>query len=68
MNYLGMDRCCTARFMLGCSWILHKLKIRYESQSWSYDSWIYNYLYTQFLSPLMLWVRIPIRARCTTLC
>ena len=32
---------------------------------WSYGSWIYNYL---CLSPLMLWVRISIRARCTALC
>jgi len=37
------------------------------SWSWSYGSWIYNYLYNQCLSPLM-WVRISIRARCTTLC
>ena len=39
---------------------------------WSYGSWIYNYMYlhicNQCLSPLMLWVRISIRARCTTLC
>jgi hypothetical protein len=35
---------------------------------WSYGSWIYNYLCNQCLSPLMLWVRILIRARCTTLC
>ena len=35
---------------------------------WSYGSWIYSYLYNQCLSPLMLWVRISIRARCTTLC
>jgi len=33
-----------------------------------YGSWIYNYLCKQCLSPLMLWVRISIRARCTTLC
>ena len=33
-----------------------------------YASWIYNYLCNQCLSPLMLWVRISIRARCTTLC
>ena len=38
------------------------------SPSWSYGSWIYNYLCNQYLSPLMLWVRISIRARCTTLC
>ena len=35
---------------------------------WSYGSWIYNYLCNHCLSPLMLWVRISIRARCTTLC
>ena len=33
---------------------------------WSYGSLICNYLRNQCLSPLM-WVRIPIRARCTTL-
>ena len=35
------------------------------SWPWSYGSWIYNYLCNQYLSPLMLWVRISIRARCT---
>jgi hypothetical protein len=29
---------------------------------------MYNYLCNQCLSPLMLWVRISIRVRCTTLC
>jgi hypothetical protein len=38
------------------------------SWPWSYGSWIYNYLSNQRLSPLLLWVRISIRARCTTLC
>jgi hypothetical protein len=38
------------------------------SWSWSYGSWIYNYLCNQCLSPLMLWVQVLIRARCTTLC
>ena len=33
--------------------------------SWSYGSWIYNYLYNQCLSPLTLWVKIPLTARCT---
>ena len=37
------------------------------SWPWLYDSWIYNYLCNQCLSQLM-WVRISIRARCTTLC
>ena len=28
--------------------------------SWSYDSWIYNYLCNQWLSPLTLWVRLGV--------
>ena len=39
-----------------------------SSWPWSYSSWIYNYICNQCLSPLMLWVRISIRAKCTTLC
>ena len=42
-----------------------------KGASWpcSYDSWIYNYLCNQCLSPLMLWVESRSgRARCTTLC
>jgi len=35
------------------------------SWSWSYGSWIYNYICNQCLSPLTLWVRIPIKAKCT---
>ena len=40
------------------------------SWSWSYGSWIYTYLCNQFLSPLTLWVRTPIRRGVldTTLC
>jgi hypothetical protein len=30
--------------------------------SWSYGSWIYNYLCSQCLSLLKLWVRIPLMA------
>ena len=33
--------------------------------SWSYGSWIYNYLCNQCLSPLKLWVRIMLMVRCT---
>ena len=36
--------------------------------SWSDGSWIYNYQCNQCLSPLRLWIRIPLMARCTTLC
>ena len=42
--------------------------LRGPSWPWSYGSWIYDYLCNQCLSPLMLRVRISIRARCTTLC
>ena len=40
------------------------------SWSWSYGSWIYNYLCNQYLSPLTLWVRIQLRRGVldTTLC
>jgi hypothetical protein len=31
------------------------------SKSWSYGSWIYNYLCNQCLSPLTLWVQIQLR-------
>ena len=40
----------------------------WPSWPWSYGSWIYNYLCNQCLSPLVFWVWISIRARCTTLC
>jgi len=33
--------------------------------SWSYCSWIYNYLCNQCLSPLKLWVWTPYMPRCT---
>ena len=35
--------------------------------SWSYGSWIYNYLCNQCQSPLTLWIWIPLIARCTVL-
>ena len=35
------------------------------SWSWSYYSWICNYLCNQCLSPLTLWVWTPFMARCT---
>ena len=31
------------------------------SWSWSYGSWIYSYLYNQYLSPLTMWAGIPPR-------
>jgi hypothetical protein len=47
---------CWHQRLLGPSW------------PWSHDSWIYNNLCNRCLSPLMLWVRLPLRTRCTTLC
>jgi len=35
------------------------------SLSWSYCSWICNYLYNQCISPLKWWVQTPFMARCT---
>jgi len=35
------------------------------SWTWSYCSWIYNYLCNQCLSPLKLCARIPFMATCT---
>jgi hypothetical protein len=35
--------------------------------SWSYGSWIYNYLCNRCLSSLKLWVWTPFMARCTRL-
>ena len=33
--------------------------------SWAYGCWIYNYLCNQRLSPLKLWIQIPLMVRCT---
>ena len=37
----------SSKLLWGCLW------------SWSYGSWIYNYLCNQCLSPLKLWVQTP---------
>ena len=41
-----------------------------DRRLWSYGSWVYNYLCNQCLSPLTLWVWIPLRRGLlnTTLC
>ena len=49
-------------------WIIYVIFLVEGLWPWSYGSWIYNYLCNQCVSPLMLWVQISIRARCTTLC
>jgi len=44
------------------------INLKGPSWLWSYGSCVYNYMCNQCLSSLMLWVRISIRTRCTTLC
>jgi hypothetical protein len=49
---------------------MYNLRIRnvqmvYCLWSWSYGSWIYNYICNQGLSPLKLWFQIPFMARCS---
>jgi hypothetical protein len=51
-------------FLLCLCWMLPV----YQLWPLSYSSWIYNYICNQCLSALMLWVRISIKTRCTTLC
>ena len=46
-------------------WLTYKMGGSTEN---SYGSWIYNYLCYRCLSPLMLWVRLSLRARYTPLC
>jgi hypothetical protein len=46
-----------------CQW--HGSPYERPSWSWSYGSWINNYLCNQCLSPLKLRVRSPFMARCT---
>ena len=47
--------------------IIFKISVQFvfKGLSWSQSSWIYNYLHNQCLSPLQLWVPIPLMARCT---
>ena len=46
----------------------YKTSIALPSGSFRWLLKIYNYLCNRCISPLMLWVGISIRARCTTLC
>jgi hypothetical protein len=69
MYYLYHDILSSIFFVNILFWYLSTVQEnRRPYWPWSYGSWIYNYLWNQCLSPLMLWVRISIRARCTTLC
>ena len=75
LELLCSNRCMSWRQIhkMKFKWYIYKAALNNwhtrqgTSWPWSYGSWIYNYLCNQCLSPLMLWVRISVRARCTTL-
>jgi len=51
--------------IIGTDLIYFSQKLRGQSWSWLYGSWIYSYLCHQCLLPLTLWVQILLMARCT---
>ena len=64
---------CSKWSWFGYMYVYQKLISHFlleEGPSWSYGSWIYNYLFNHCLSPLTLQVRIPLRRGVldTTLC
>ena len=81
LDFMRFDRTCSRMISLFLSdtkisstyVLLHFGKYKRHlkkglSWSWLYGSWIYNYICNQCISPLMLWVQMSIRVRCTTLC
>jgi hypothetical protein len=54
--YMYLVSIITFIILLAMLW----LPLILEGQSWSYGSWIYNYLCNQCLSSLELWVRISL--------
>jgi len=57
---------CSKSFFVLLSAVLNLEFLLYLlGSSWSYSSWIYNYLCNQCLSTLKLWVPISFTARCT---
>ena len=59
--------------VVGLTTIIYHFSLVYMSSQhlkrplcpWLYGSWIYNYLCNQCISPLKLWVRIPVIVGCT---
>jgi hypothetical protein len=54
--------------LIFCDNVYYSDLMYHQGLTWPllYSSWIYNYLCNQCLSPLMLWVQISLKARCTT--
>jgi hypothetical protein len=69
IDYFGSALHCTlatpllARYIFIHVLFSHMIYVdsRGPSWSWSYCSWICNYLCNQYMLPLMFWVRIPLR-------
>jgi hypothetical protein len=59
-NHLHSKRCYFDRSIYFLNFITFKLNRGRRGP----DSWIYNYMCNQCLSPLKLWVRIQLMARC----
>jgi hypothetical protein len=73
MGYDHDGRMCNAIYLvifllLSVDLLIWTGRVGVGSWPWSHGSGIYNYLWNQCLSPLMLWVRISIRTRSRTLC
>ena len=76
-DFVEVHTICGVFVFVFVLWAIHWNKFTYQIHkhhifklwtSWSYGSWIYNYLMSnQCLSPLKLWVRIPLMVRCNVL-
>ena len=64
----NFTQCMVVRFPKVQLYVHVVLKNFQPSWSWSYGSRVNDYLCNQCLSPLMMWVRISISARCMTFC
>ena len=72
MNSCLQEKACSVNFWNSPIHIFYNYMYmsRFTSWPWSYVSWICRFLCNQCLSPLKLWVRIPLRRGVldTTLC
>ena len=62
VTFSSMKFVCVSCILSTRSCSLHTFSYR---PSWSYGSWIYNYLCNQYLSPLKVRIRTPFMAWCT---
>jgi hypothetical protein len=67
ISFLVLDICLANTICNTCMCVYGGTKL-FTSCKHVLNLVVYNYMCNQCLSPLMLWVRILIRARCTTLC